>query len=80
MAQVASAYAVCVGTVLSALPYQGEWIMSEDFLASVQEVKDLYRTQDFPGVLQQTYALLSALPGDPGAIPISVPPPPKSDD
>jgi hypothetical protein len=61
-------------------PYLSQWHpdppMTERFIKATAVVAGLYHKGDILGVLQHTYAVLSALPGDPGSTPPEVPPPP----
>jgi len=49
-------------------------------VATMDSVQTLFQASNLRGALQQTHALLSALPGEPDFPPIDVPPVPGDDD
>jgi hypothetical protein len=72
-----SAAKAYIPKLASMTPHLSRW--PPDPLRFIQEAavcRTLYHQGDIHGALQQSYALLSALPGNPGSTPPEVPPPP----
>jgi hypothetical protein len=80
-AQVASAYIEALRTLGASLPqWEPQPHVVDQLVQTAWSVGTLYQQRNFRGVLQQSFMVLSALPGDPSAKPPTIPPPPGSDD
>jgi hypothetical protein len=80
-ADVASTYISVLGERSYGLrAWHPESEIATQFVHTVDSVAQLYRTQNFRGVLQQSFAILARLPGDPPSDPPDIPRPPGSDD
>jgi hypothetical protein len=86
--RLSSVAAIYLDTFASLAPIFDSWVSKVDpthplvlrLAGTMDTVQELFLRNNFRGALQQTHAVLSALPGEPDFPPIDVPPVPGSDD